>query len=215
MKSIFRNRYTLLFIAVLLFLLLPPFIPNNFWGGIILVILLSIVTIQSAYLLFDNPKHRKYGFAIGFIVLAVVWIAHFMKAPDVEIGFSNFLLFLYFGYILFILLRHMIKQKNVDLNMIVIAVTIYLLFAIEGGFMFALLNQTYENAFNISADANFSLMDYIYYSFITLTTLGYGDVLPMREETRIPAAILATGGQFYIAVIIAVLVGKYISKKED
>ena len=75
-----------MFAAVLLFILLPPFIPNDFWGGFILVFLLSIVAIQSAYLLFENPKHRKYGFAIGLIVLAVIWIAHFMKAPDVEIG---------------------------------------------------------------------------------------------------------------------------------
>jgi len=204
-----------LFAAVLLFILIPPFVPNNFLGGIIVTILLSVVTIQSVYILVEKEKNLKYGFAIGFAVLAIIWITHFLETPNADNEISNILLFLYFSYILFILITHLIKSKEVNLNMILMAITIYLLMAIEGGFIFAVMNQLFDNAFNISGDAAFSLMDFIYYSFITLTTLGYGDVLPMIEETRIPAALLATLGQIYMAVIVAVLVGKYISKRDD
>ncbi len=215
MHAFFKNRYVLLFIAVVLFLLIPPFVSNNWFGGIIISILLSVVTIQSVSILVDKEKNLRYGFVIAFIVLAIIWITHFLETPDVEVGITNFFLFIYFGYILYVLIRHMIKNRGVDLNMILMAITIYLLFAICGGFLFAILNGIYDNAYNISEDVSFSLMDYIYYSFITLTTLGYGDVLPLREETRIPAALLATGGQFYIAVVVAVLVGKYTSSKND
>lgn len=98
--------------------------------------------------------------------------------------------------------------------MIMMAITIYLLIAVAGGFLFAFLNEVYDNAYNISADTSFALIDFIYYSFVTLTTLGYGDVLPMREETRSLAALLATGGQFYIAVVLAFMVSKYTGKQE-
>lgn len=204
-----------LFAAVLLFILVPPYLPSSYWGGIIITILLSIMTIQSVYILVEKEKNLKYGFAIGFAVLVIIWVTHFLETPNADNEISNILLFLYFSYILFILITHLIKSKEVNLNMIIMAITIYLLMAIEGGFIFAVLNQLYDNAFNISGDVTFTLIDYIYYSFITLTTLGYGDVLPMIEETRIPAALLATLGQIYMAVIVAVLVGKYISKRDD
>ena len=215
MRTLFKNRYTLLFIAVLLFILVPPFIPEGFFSGIIVTIFLSIVTIQSTYILVEDEKKLKYGYAVGFMVLAVIWITHFLDRPDIEYELTNSLLLVYFAYILYLLLKHMVKKKNVDLNMILIAVTVYLLFAIAGGFLFAILDQLYDNAFNISEDSGFRLVDFIYYSFVTITTLGYGDVLPLREETRIPAAILATGGQFYIAVVIAVLVSKYSSSRDE
>jgi hypothetical protein len=213
MHTIFKNRHLLLFISVLLFILIPPFIPSGFFSGIFVTILLSIVTIQSVYILVENEKKLKYGYAVGFLVLAVIWITHFLDRPDIEYEVTNTLLLVYFTYILYLLMKHMIRKKSVDLNMILMAVTVYLLFAVAGGFLFALLDQLYENAFNISESASFQLIDFIYYSFVTITTLGYGDVLPLREETRIPAAILATGGQFYIAVVIAVLVSKYSSSQ--
>jgi hypothetical protein len=211
MHTIFKNRHLLLFIAVFLFILVPPFIPQGFLSGIIITILLSIVTIQSVYILVEDERKLKYGYTIGFVVLAVIWITHFLDRPDIEYELTNALLLVYFTYILYLLMRHMVRKKNVDINMILIAVTVYLLFAIAGGFLFAMLDQLYDNAFNISGDLSFKLIDFIYYSFVTITTLGYGDVLPLREETRIPAAILATGGQFYIALVIAVLVSKYSS----
>jgi hypothetical protein len=161
----------------------------------------------------EDEKRLKYGYAIGFVVLAVIWVTHFLERPDIEYEVTNALLLVYFTYILYLLMKHMIRKKSVDLNMILMAVTVYLLFAIAGGFLFAMLDQLYDNAFNISGDESFRLVDFIYYSFVTITTLGYGDVLPLREETRIPAAILATGGQFYIAVVIAVLVSKYSSSR--
>jgi hypothetical protein len=215
MQTIFKNRYILLFIAVLLFILVPPFIPEGFLSGIFITILLSVVTFQSVYILVEDATKLKYGYAVGFAVLAVIWITHFLDRPDIEYEVTNSLLLVYFTYILYLLMKHMIRKKTVDLNMILMAITVYLLFAIAGGFLFAILDQLYDNAFNISGDASFRLVDFIYFSFVTITTLGYGDVLPLREETRIPAAILATGGQFYIAVVIAVLVSKYSGSRND
>jgi hypothetical protein len=192
----------------------PPYIPEGFFSGIFVTILLSVVTIQSVYILVENEKNLKYGFAIGFVMLAVIWITRLLDRPDIEYEVTNLLLLFYFSYILYLLLRHMVKKSKVDLNMILMAVTVYLLFAIAGGFLFAFLDRIYDNAFNMSGNASFKLVDFIYYSFVTITTLGYGDIVPLRQETRIPAAILAIGGQFYIAVVIAVLVSKYSSQRD-
>jgi hypothetical protein len=49
----------------------------------------------------------------------------------------------------------------------------------------------------------------LYYSFITLASVGYGDIVPLKPYTRSIATFIAVSGQFYIAVIVALLVGKF------
>ena len=56
--------------------------------------------------------------------------------------------------------------------------------------------------------------DLLYYSLITLATVGYGDILPASETARTFAVMEATVGQFYIAVIVAVFVGMYAAERE-
>jgi hypothetical protein len=53
----------------------------------------------------------------------------------------------------------------------------------------------------------------IYYSMITLATVGYGDILPLTDTARTLAVLEATVGQFYVAVIVAVFVGMYSSQR--
>ncbi|MBT8083404.1 MAG: potassium channel family protein, partial [Gammaproteobacteria bacterium] len=56
--------------------------------------------------------------------------------------------------------------------------------------------------------------DWLYFSFVTMTTLGYGDVAPISATARTLAYMQAVFGQFYIAILVAGLVSAYISKKQ-
>jgi uncharacterized membrane protein len=58
-------------------------------------------------------------------------------------------------------------------------------------------------------------LDLLYFSFVTLATVGYGDILPTSETARMLAMIEAVVGQFYVAVIVAVFVGMYSSQRRD
>jgi uncharacterized membrane protein len=57
--------------------------------------------------------------------------------------------------------------------------------------------------------------DWIYFSFVTITTLGYGDITPLTQTARSLSFAEAITGQFYIAVLVAGLVSAYISSKRD
>jgi hypothetical protein len=57
--------------------------------------------------------------------------------------------------------------------------------------------------------------DWVYFSFVTLTTLGYGDILPVTFSARALAYFEAIVGQFYLAVLVAGLVGAYLSEKQS
>ena len=61
----------------------------------------------------------------------------------------------------------------------------------------------------LSVDTN----DFVYYSMVTLTTLGYGDITPLSASARALAAMEALVGQIYLTVIIARLVGLHMQQK--
>ncbi len=56
--------------------------------------------------------------------------------------------------------------------------------------------------------------EYLYFSFVTLTTLGYGDVTPVSHLARSMAVLIAVTGQLYMTILIAMLVGKFLSRPE-
>jgi len=55
--------------------------------------------------------------------------------------------------------------------------------------------------------------EFMYFSFVTITTLGYGDLIPVKPLARTVAFLEAIIGQFYVAVLVAWLVGMYLSEK--
>jgi uncharacterized membrane protein len=57
--------------------------------------------------------------------------------------------------------------------------------------------------------------DMLYFSLITLATVGYGDILPVSETARTLAVLEAVVGQFYVAVIVAVFVGMFAAQRRD
>ena len=56
--------------------------------------------------------------------------------------------------------------------------------------------------------------DYLYFSFVTLTTLGYGDVIPVSHLARSTTMLIAVTGQLYMTILIAMLVGKFLARSE-
>jgi hypothetical protein len=88
----------------------------------------------------------------------------------------------------------------------------YLLAGIFFGVFYWVLERTWSGSFAVAGEGaqnHFSLPAAIYYSFVTLTTLGYGDIVPRSEAGRGLAIMEAVAGQLYLAVMIARLVSLY------
>jgi hypothetical protein len=92
-----------------------------------------------------------------------------------------------------------------------VAINIYLLIGISFGNLSLLLNSFYPNAYtfptNIQAPA---FVDFMYFSFVTMSTMGYGDFLPAIRQSQVLAYLTAITGQLYVAIIMAIIVGKYL-----
>ncbi len=107
----------------------------------------------------------------------------------------------------------LIRSSTIDMNKIVGSVCVYLLAGINWGFLYYFAERLQGGSFDgfTSTDTGGDLFALIYYSYVTLSTLGYGDITPIRPIVQVLAVIEALFGQFYIAILVAILVGTHIS----
>ena len=105
-----------------------------------------------------------------------------------------------------------LRAQSIDREHVYAALSAYLLAGIFFGVFYWVLEQIWPGTF--AAPENFSRMSAIYFSFVTLATLGYGDIVPRTDVARGLAIVEGVGGQLFLAVLIARLVSLYARGKE-
>jgi Ion channel len=110
-------------------------------------------------------------------------------------------------------LRFAMGAAKVDAEHLYAALSAYLLAGIFFGVFYWVLEQIWPGTFAFAGD--FSRMSAIYFSFVTLATLGYGDIVPRSDVARGLAIVEGVGGQLFLAVMVARLVSLYGRKKAD
>ncbi|MGH7149085.1 MAG: potassium channel family protein [Planctomycetota bacterium] len=102
--------------------------------------------------------------------------------------------------------RHALRRGPVDAERIAAALDAYLLGGLVFGVLYWVLEQTWPGSFGGTSGTGLDLGSAIYFSFVTIATLGYGDLVPASEAARGLAILEAAGGQMYLAVLVARLV---------
>lgn len=119
-------------------------------------------------------------------------------------------------------LQRVLFADEIDANRIAGAVCVYLLLGISWSLCYYLIYHLDAQAFHgvaqaavVHAEQQKGLIyDFIYYSFVTLTTLGYGEITPVHKMARALAYLEATAGVMYVAVLVAALVGTYSAQRK-
>jgi hypothetical protein len=127
-------------------------------------------------------------------------------------------------YVIVMMLRWMLRQQQVDVNMICCSLCVYLLLGVAWAIIFSLLflidPASFADLPHIASSGGkirFGARETVtslYFSYVTLTTLGYGDITPASPAARMLAVVEAVMGQLYLAVLVARLVGAYIAGGE-
>ncbi len=110
--------------------------------------------------------------------------------------------------------RQVFSFGNIELNTIVGTIAIYLMLGIIWSLLYLAVLEVWPNGVNgiEYRDWHDNLSSMLYFSFVTMTTLGYGDITPAKSSFRTLAYLQAVAGSFYMAVVVASLVGSFISK---
>ena len=160
---------------------------------------------------------RLFVAGMLFVIVGSVLssLAAYLHATSLVLGsalaMSGFLI-VAFSYAL----KQVVVGTEMNVNRLVGAICVYLLLGIIWAFAYSLLEFAVPGSFKgFSAPQGLMLdSDWLYFSFVTLTTLGYGDITPVTETARTLAYLQALTGQFYVAVLVAGLVSAYISNKQ-
>ncbi|MCU0371550.1 MAG: potassium channel family protein [Bacteroidales bacterium] len=217
MKWVESRRFGLLLVATFLVLILPAFSGKGILGEILFVASMSFLLIQS--MIVASTKKSKLLFLRYFILILMITIFWLepagIETPVLDI-IRLLLIVLFFLFVTFFLLRFIRKAPEVNVDVIITAVNIYLLM----GLIFSSLAFTFykliPGAYNFPAYITEPVfVNFNYYSFITMTTVGYGDITPLLPQTQTLAYFIAVTGQLYVAIIMAFLVGKLLMKDND
>lgn len=117
------------------------------------------------------------------------------------------------AYVLALLLRFVIRSPEVTQNSVLAAICVYILLGVTWGFAYQVVDELDPAAFNVNlgpdaqTDSSVSEGALRYFSMITLTTVGFGDIVPVSKEARALASLQALIAQIYLAAIVARIVG--------
>ena len=101
------------------------------------------------------------------------------------------------------------KSKEVNAGVILESVNAYLLLGLMFTMLVAILHLYNSESLNFIESKDVNFQHYIYYTFVTISTLGYGDITPQDDIGKSLSILISVSGQLYIAIIIAMLVGKF------
>lgn len=204
-----QHRFTILMFAFLLVLVVYPFIDHFQLLHIdfILNIFITLLLISCIHAL--STSHHEAIVACLVILPAIFmdWIGIFFESRQVEIIVDIYKV-MAFSYICFGLLRYALRAGVVDREKIAAAVNVYLFFGLIWRDLYSLVSLLIPGAYNSEL---LTQTDFLYYSFVTLSTLGYGDVLPVVGPAKALAYIEAIIGQLYLTILVARLVGLHIA----
>jgi hypothetical protein len=108
--------------------------------------------------------------------------------------------------------RSILSARIIDQNVIFGVVAGYVLIGFVGGLIAIAIGVAYPGAFN-NVEGVISSPEAVYFSFITMTTLGYGDITPAIQDSRSLAILLSIVGPMYVAIVIALMVGKFAARQ--
>ncbi len=146
----------------------------------------------------------------GFVILILYWI------PPVGgfIVLTQFILHsLLYLYAIIMVLRSLTKVKKADTETVYGTISLYILLGLFWTNIYQIIALTIPGAFSFTdptLEKTLNWSDYLYYSFITLTTVGYGDIVPLAPQARSTAILEATTGVLFIAVMVSKTIGLYV-----
>ena len=222
-----RHRFGLLFVALLVFFVFVPIVHQvrealHPAAGPFIEALLFLILLLGVVVSISTSRVSKLVALVFGLPIAVLLVLHaFGDWTIVEI-FRHLLAAAFLGYAIAVMLRFILTSRQITFNTVSASLCIYMLLGVLWALGYSLIDQLDSAAFYSSVPNERSTPQMrlgrghstavLYFSFATLTTLGYGDIVPVSPIARTLASLEAITGQLYLAVLVARLVGLHIAE---
>jgi len=212
-KACYQDRFLFLIIFIVALIVLGPFIDGYIQLRLFMNLFFSIIFVITIYAVSQKRLHIIIAVILLIPTLLAVWIPDIPKYNTLlTIGYICGLVV--FAFAVISILNYIFTKETVTRQTISAAVAVYLLLAVIWTFIYRLIENLYPGSFAVAHD---KLQDapniYLYFSLVTITTLGYGDISPTGGQAISLAVLEAITGQIYLVVVVAWFVGMYVSRK--
>ena len=208
------GNYSLLFFVIILVFVVP--VLQSRFHDELFDVFFTLVYITATM---SVERYRKQFIATAIVIMAMMWISSAERLPLLN-TISNLLGILFFIFVVVSFIITISRSKKVNARVILESINGYLLMGIMFTIIVAVIVSINPLAFSfpegtLSDGQASNFGNYMYYTLVTMTTLGYGDVLPVAPYAKSVAIFISVAGQLYIAVIIAMLVGKFAGNQSN
>jgi len=207
-----------LLIALAVLLICAPFVEELEGGQLILSVLFSLVLLAGVFAVANRKRSLAIALMLAIPAITARWISYFRPSlvhPAVFLVLALLLLAFVIGHLMHFILR----APVVTVEVLCASIAAYLMLGLTWTVAYWLVDQvTPGGAFSFNTNRGARSMNGFtgfYFSFITLSTVGYGDITPVSQAARWLAAMEAMTGSLYVAVLIARLVSLYSSAKSN
>ncbi len=219
-RNLYEYRFEVFLTTQIVILFGSLLVPNDFFEYTLLPFF-YLVSIAAGILLISKNKKVMWFFIVLFTIAAFFFGFDMISRTD---NIENLLIRLSIYFLFHIIVTwHIIlqvwREKTVDKKVILGLMSGYISLGFLAFFLFMSIDLTHSGAFtgSLLEDPNSKLRfdSILYYAYITLLTVGYGEIVPAIPIAQKAAILVGLIGQFYIVIITGIVVGKYINQTQN
>jgi voltage-gated potassium channel Kch len=209
-----NNRFLALVISLILFFIGYPITENSAAAKLVLNLFFMLIVLSAVYEISDNLKPLFINLGLALLVIVLRWV-HYFYAIELWVILGLCTNIFFWAYIAVYILKFILKHNIISYELIFAAIAVYLILGLAWASIYQVIEISHPHSFSIAnpkTDSQNLSFQMWYFSMVTLTTLGYGDISPITMLARVFVILEAILGQFYLAILIASLVGRSIAQ---
>ena len=198
-------RYSFLLVSLLLMIVVYPFLETQGRRQLLFSMFFTFILLNVVYTLARRSRTFYAVAGLTVVTLIIDWAGESMNLPDeplLRVAVSFVLLI----FVEIVILRDVLRAEKVTAEKVFGGVCVYLILGIQCAILYAALGNQTADAFNVPLEQQGPMSQMLYFSFVTMTTLGYGDISALSRPARVLASLQALLGQLYLTVLVARLV---------
>jgi len=217
--SIFTHRLRSLFLlhSILLFFVATPFVEHREGGRTIVVLILYLTLVAATVQLSEKRKLFLIAIPLAGISIGLLWLENVYRNRPLSMA-SQVSLIAFVGFVCVSLFIYLGKKGAIDRERMVVSVCLYFLLALFWYSVFELTNVLHPASFaegGVPLTGAIPVSKLLYFSLVSLTTVGFGDIVAIRPAARMFSSLEAASGVLYIAITVARLVASYQMADKD